>query len=428
MASAVVMPRAGISVESCIIGEWKKSPGDSVSMGEVLFDYETDKASFECESTAEGTLLECFFESGDEVPCLVAVCAIGAPGEDSSALRPSEAGETSAAGEAGGAVDSPKPSESAPTEVVTPVAAGKSAAGVTPRARQLAEQLGLDPGAANPTGPRDRVIARDIEALAKAQQTGTGFGGRSFGEAASAEQPAASAAPAADYADEKFTTIRKAIAATMRRSLSEMAQLTHHHSFDASALLAFRKSCKAGGETLGTGGISLNDMILFAVSRTLMAHPDLNAHLLNGDTLRRFSGVNLGVAVDTPRGLMVPTLFGADQMSLKEISDRTKELAGLCQSGSISPDLLQGGTFTVSNLGVLGVEMFTPIVNPPQVAILGVCGIGEKVRAGKNGVETYPSMGLSLTYDHCAVDGAPASRFMRDLCEHLAQFDLLLAL
>jgi len=428
MANTVVMPRAGISVESCIIGEWKKSPGDQVSMGEVLFDYETDKASFECESTAKGTLLECFFESGDEVPCLVAVCAIGEPGEDISALRPTESD--------GASVDSPEPpSVQAETQsansadiVSSPTAGSKSAEGITPRARRLAEQLGLDPSGATPTGPRDRIIARDVETLAQAQKTGTGFGGRTFGEAAPAAQTATTAASTAEYTDEKFTTIRKAIAATMRKSLSEMAQLTHHHSFDASALLGFRKSCKQGGETLGTGGISLNDMILFAVSRTLMAHPDLNAHLLNGDTLRRFSGVNLGVAVDTPRGLMVPTLFGADKMSLKEISTRTKELASMCQSGSISPDLLQGGTFTVSNLGVLGVELFTPIVNPPQVAILGVCGITTKVREGKSGIETYPSMGLSLTYDHCAVDGAPASRFMQDLCNNLAQFDLLLAL
>ena len=421
MAHAVVMPRAGISVESCIIGEWKKSPGDQVSMGEILFDYETDKASFECESTAEGTLLECFFESGDEVPCLVAVCAIGEPGADVSALRPSQADGVEAS--------SPEPAaqaEAPPADVSTPLVTGKSAEGVTPRARKLAEQLGIDPALASPTGPRDRVIARDVEALAEAQKTGTGFGGRTFGETVSAASTAA--VPTAEYTDEKFTNIRKAIAATMRKSLSEMAQLTHHHSFDASAILDFRKACKSGGEALGASGISLNDMVLFAVSRTLIAHPDLNAHLLNGDTLRRFGRVNLGVAVDTPRGLMVPAIYGADQMSLKEISDRTKELAALCQSGSISPDLLQGGTFTVSNLGVTGVEMFTPIINPPQVAILGVCGITTKVREGKGGIETYPSMGLSLTYDHCAIDGAPASRFMRDLCDNLAQFNLLLAL
>jgi len=420
MPQAVVMPRAGISVESCIIGAWKKSPGDQVSIGEVLFDYETDKASFECESTAEGTLLECFFESGDEVPCLVAVCAIGTPGEDVSTLRPSGMAETTEE------TDAPQDKEEVaivdtPVQIA-PMVTGQNAGGISPRARALAEQLRVDAALANPTGPRDRVIARDVERLAESQKTGTGLGGRSFGEAH------VSSVPLAEYEDEKFTNIRKAIASAMKRSLAEMAQLTHHHSFDATALLKLRKACKAEEEALGTGGITLGDMILFAVSRVLGAHPDLNAHLLNGDTLRRFSGVHLGLAVDTPRGLMVPTIFNADKMSLKEISAKAKELAAQCQAGNISPDLLQGGTFTVSNLGVLGVEQFTPIVNPPQVAILGVCGTDTRVREGKHGIETYPAMGLSLTYDHRAVDGAPASRFARDLCVYLAQFDLRLAL
>ena len=414
MAHVVVMPRAGISVESCIIGQWKKVPGELVSVGEVLFDYETDKASFECESTAEGVLLECFFEAGDEVPCLTAVCAIGAEGEDVSALRPvidSQPEVIPAQAEVQGAA----------IETAADIpAAGQDVQGASPRARKLAQELGLDLAQAAPTGPRNRVIARDVARLAETMKTGAGFGGRRFGE---------ETAPAAvEYVDEKFTTIRKAIAGAMMKSLSEMAQVTHHHSFDATAILRLRKYCKAGGEARGTEGITLNDMILFAVSRTLLAHPDLNANRLNGDTLRRFSGVHLGVAVDTPRGLMVPTIFHAHEMSLRAISARAKELAAMCQSGGISPDLLSDGSFTVSNLGTYGVEMFTPIVNPPQVAILGVCGLTSKVRDGERGMETYPSMGLSLTYDHCAVDGAPSARFMRDLCENLAQFDLLLAL
>jgi len=418
------MPKAGISVESCIIGTWQKSVGDKVAVGEVLFDYETDKASFECESTAEGTLLECFFQSGDEVPCLLAVCAIGETGEDVSALRPDGAETDAPAAEA----PAPVAAAEVPTTQAAPAPqASQNAQGSSPRARALADKLGLDLTLASPSGPRDRVIARDVEQLAEAAKTGTGFGGRVFDDAPVTAPASASTAPVADYTDEKFSGIRKAIASAMKKSLTEMAQVTNHHSFDATTILNFRKTCKAG-EALGTDGITLNDMVLFAVSRTLLAHPDLNAHLLDGHTLRRFSGVHLGVAVDTPRGLMVPTIFNADKLSLKEISLKAKELAGMCLAGNISPDLLQGGTFTVSNLGTLGVEMFTPIVNPPQVAILGVCGTTTKVREGKNGIETYQSMGLSLSYDHCAVDGAPASRFVRDLCNNLAQFNLLLAL
>ena len=426
MARAVVMPRAGISVESCIIGAWKKAPGDRVALGEVLFDYETDKASFECESTEEGVLLECFFQEGDEVPCLTAVCAIGELGEDASHLRPD--GDALAA-------ETGQPGEQNETAPAMAAAAGAETTGerrvpggVSPRARALAERLGLDPAGANPTGPYDRVIARDIEALA-ASRTGTGFGGRSFDEGdAAAEVQTVDSGAAAEYQDEKFTNIRKTIAAQMQKSLREMAQLTNHHSFDASAILAYRKTCKGGEEALGTGGITLNDMVLFAVARTLGAHPDLNAHLIGDDVYRRFSAVHLGFAVDTPRGLMVPTIFNAHAMSLKALSQKVKELAALCQGGRISPDLLFGATFTVSNLGALEVELFTPIINPPQVAILGVAGITTRVREGSGGIETYPAMGLSLTYDHRAVDGAPASRFVRDLSHNLAQFNLLLAL
>lgn len=422
MANVVVMPKAGISVESCIIGQWKKSPGDKVSMGEVLFDYETDKASFECESTAEGTLLECFYGDGDEVPCLTAVCAVGEAGEDVSSLRPDGAPAGEAAPE-----EAPAPTVQAVVETAPiPQSTERTAEGVSPRARGLAEKLRVNPTDASPTGPRGRVIVRDVEALADSGRTGRGIGGRTFGEEAPAAEPAD--VQVSEYTDEKFTKIRKTIASQMHKSLAEMAQLTHHHSFDASGILSYRKNCKNGAETFGTGGISLNDMVMFGVVKTLKDHPDLNAHLIGGDTLRRFHNVNLGLAVDTPRGLMVPTIFGADKMSLKELSDKAKELAAMCQSGSINPDLLQGATFTVSNLGALGVEIFTPIINPPQVGILGVCGMTTRVRDGKDGLETYKAIGLSLTYDHRAVDGAPASRFVKDLSNNLEQFGLLLAL
>ena len=442
MASVVVMPRVGISVESCIIGTWEKVPGDKVFVGEVLFDYETDKTSFECVSTSEGTLLECFFESGDEVPCLVAVCAIGELGEDVSELRPAEAGgamqvrEDIAADAAKCSLQKHEDSTTVTSDDTcgaAEVVAWKGSA-VTPKAQNLANKLGIDVGLAIPTGPRGRVIEQDISTLAKSQRMGTGFGGRAFDDSAAPKQTAVSAEVVSDtelmgeYVDERFTTIRKVIASMMIKSLTEIAQLTHHHSFDATNLIEFHKSCKARSEAFEGSEITLNDIILYAASRVLTEHPNLNAHLVHGDILRRYSGVHLGMAVDTPRGLMVPTIFNADKMTLKEISLKTKELATMCRNNSINPDLLQGATFTVSNLGALGVEFFTPIINPPQVANLGVCGIVEKVRSGKNGIETYQSMGISLTYDHRAIDGAPASRFVRDLCVNLTQLEPLPAL
>lgn len=413
MANAVIMPKAGITVESCIIGTWEKKIGDPVKVGDILFTYETDKASFECESTAEGTLLEIFFQEGDEVPCLLNVCAVGNPGEDCSALRPEGAAEEAPAA---APVEEPKAAApaAAPVAETTAVAGEKSA--ISPRAKKLAERAGVDAALATPTGPNGRIIERDVRTLMDNPMV-----------AAAAPAAAAPAAPVAEeYEDVKFSGIRRAISKSMHTSLSTMAQLTHNTSFDATAILNYRKVLKAAeGEV---AGITLGDIVLYAVSRTLLNHPDLNANMLDDNNIRLFKHVNLGVAVDTPRGLMVPTIFHADEMSLLEISKAVKDLAAQCREGSISPDLLSGGSFTVSNLGNLGVESFTPVINPPQTGILGVCGTTDRVRKGKDGnIEIYPAMGLSLTYDHRAVDGSPAARFQKELCQNLENFTTLLA-
>ena len=419
MATGVLMPKAGITVESCIIGKWKKAVGDHVAMGEILFDYETDKASFECESTAEGELLEIFFSDGDEVPCLVNVCAIGSKGEDCSALRP--ASVSAPDGAATTAASAPAAPEAAPaSSSAAPAAAVASGAPVSPRARKLAESAGVDAAQAAGTGPNGRIIERDVRQLMK-------DGAPVQAAQASAAPAAAAQAPAeTEYEDVKFSNIRKVIARGMVTSLQTMAQLTEHFTFDATAVQGYRKLLK--GMEGDYAGITLGDMLLFAVSRTILDYPDLNANTVGEDTVRRFRHVNLGVAVDTPRGLMVPTIFNADRKSLLEISREVKTLAAEARSGKISPDLLSGGTFTVTNLGSAGVEMFTPVINPPQTGILGVCGITQRVRAGKDGqIALYPAMGLSLTVDHRVVDGAPAAYFMKTLCKNLEQFTALLA-
>ncbi len=425
MAKAVVMPKAGITVESCIIGEWKKKPGDTVALGEILFDYETDKASFECESTEEGVLLEMFFENGDEVPVLTNVCAIGKPGEDVTSLRPEGATARSASVTTPAASAPPQaptapPTPAAPAASATLPAAQAAAGGgeifrISPRARGLAQRAGVDPTGATPSGPLGRVVEADIRRIMKE------------GVSAKIDSVAAAPpAPATEYEDIKFSGIRRAIAKSMKDSLETMAQLTNHHSFDATSIGRCRAEFKAAGGDLS--GVTLGDMVLFAVSRTLKNHPDLNAIILEDGILRRYRSVNLSVAIDTPRGLIVPVIFGADKKSLVQISKEVKELAAAARSGSISPDLLRGGSFTVSNLGALGVEYFTPVINPPQTGILGVCNITQRVREKEDGAyEYYPAMGLSLTYDHRAVDGAPAARFVKELSANLESFTSLLA-
>ena len=404
-AKAVIMPKAGITVESCIIGEWLKQVGDQVKVGDILFTYETDKASFECESTAEGELLAIFYEEGDEVPCMENVCAVGPHGEPTDCLRPGAAPAVVAEATAAPAA------EVAPE--AAPAADIKPGAPISPRAAKLAKAAGVDAAMAVGTGPNGRIIERDVRALiekgvpAKAAQT-----------VAAVEENA--------YEDVKFSGIRRAISKSMSASLSTMAQLTHTTSFDATAILNYRKALKAAGGEYA--GITLGDIILYAVSRTLLNHPDLNANMLDDTSIRRFKHVNLGVAVDTPRGLMVPTIFNADQMSLLEISKAVKELAAECRDGAINPDKLSGGSFTVSNLGNMGVESFTPVINPPQTGILGVCGTVDRVRKGADGsIEIYPAMGLSLTYDHRAVDGTPAAKFQKELGNNLENFITMLA-
>ena len=188
---------------------------------------------------------------------------------------------------------------------------------------------------------------------------------------------------------------------------------------------------KEKGEPFGLSRVSINDIVLYAVARTLAnpAHRALNANLIDdGKSMRYFRAVHLGMAVDTDRGLMVPTIFHAEKLSLAQISAEAKRLAKACREGKISPDELRGASFTVSNLGSLGIESFTPVVNPPQTGILGVCAMKDAVRMRDGQIEVYPSVNLSLTYDHRALDGSPASRFLLDLKANLENFALLLAL
>lgn len=438
------MPRQGQSVESCVITEWQKQKGDSVKVGDILFSYETDKSSFDEKSEVEGTLLEILAAAGDDVPCLETVCIIGNPGEDISALIPAKAEAGASAAEAV-AAEAPA-AEAATTEaaVSAPAADTKEAVSIdgdrlriSPRARNLALRTGADLSQAAPTGPMGRIIERDVNSLLDAGKTTTTEQVESY-----LANPAAYKAPAAEpvqadkavvptvespakatYTDVKVTNIRRTIAKSMHASLSNMAQLTLNSSFDATELLAYRARVKASGEALGMANITLNDMVLFAVAKTLMQHKECNAHWMD-DFIRVFENVNLGIAVDTDRGLMVPTLPAAETLTLNELSVQAKALIKETQGGSISPDKLTGASFTVTNLGSLGVESFTPVINPPQVAILGVDCVTYRL---KEDGTTYPAMGLSLTFDHRALDGAPAARFLKDLCAALEHFSLTLA-
>ncbi len=444
MATIVVMPQLGNSVESCIIVEWMIAEGDTVSVDQTLASIETDKSTMEVPSTAEGTVLKLLWEEGDEVPVKDPLIIVGEPGEDISGLVP---GGDAAPAEA----DAPAEQAAAAPEAAVPAFATERATGaVSPRARALAASNGVDASAITEgSGPHGRVIERDVAAAIAAGPVltsaaraagvsaaeGTGIGGRvsvadagRTAEATPAAAAVATPAAAADFPGASTSAplkgVRKVVAKRMMESLTSTAQLTLNTTANAAGILAMRKKVKNADEALGLNKITLNDLVCFAVSRTLLKYPVFNAHLEDG-VLTEFEQVHLGFACDTPRGLLVPVIRSAQALGLKAFSDEAKRLAGGAIDGSLSPDFLSGGTFTVSNIGSFGIETFTPVINLPQTAILGVGAITPRPTVAADGsIGVEQRLNLSLTIDHQVIDGADGARFLRDLVAAIENIDV----
>ncbi|HKJ41522.1 MAG TPA: dihydrolipoamide acetyltransferase family protein [Sunxiuqinia sp.] len=440
MAIPVIMPRQGQSVETCIIGEWYKKVGDQVKTGDILFSYETDKASFDEEAKEDGELLAIFFEEGDEVPVLNNVAVLGKSGEDIEEFRPGGGEAAPAVEEETAPVEDSAPSEENKEPVLVEKQEGKLR--ISPRAKVMAEKLGVPYEKVQGSGPHGRIIAQDIEVAAeslpkmtplaqeKAQAEGlttaeetTGIGGRVAAENLVSYNPVYGD----DFEVKKLSNIRKLIAKAMHQSLQNSAQLTHHMSADARKIMALRKSFKKkleAGEV--SQNITINDLVCFAVIKALKKFPQANTHFI-GDSMRWFKKVHLGLAVDTERGLMVPAVKNADDLSIEGLSSQLTTVAGQCRKGNIDPELLkpEAASFTVSNLGNYGVEMFTPVINLPQSAILGVCAIVPRPKDLGDGVYGFvPMMGLSLTYDHQALDGGEATLFLKEIKDQIENLTL----
>jgi len=406
MATAVIMPKQGQSVETCIITKWFRNIGESISVGDILFSYETDKASFDLESPVEGILLDIFFNDGAEVPILVNVAVIGKSGEETQSFNQGHSllkveVEVEAKAETDVKVETKADN--------TLQLSTDSKIRISPRAKRMAENKGLNYNNLQGSGPNGRIITRDIDNLysgdapikTKIQVTGT------------------------EYTELPLSNVRKLIARAMHASLQNSAQLTHHMSADVRSLLEARQKIKNKlSSDKSQQDITLNDMVCWCVIRALEKFPEANSHLLD-DRIKTFHKVHLGLAVDTVRGLMVPTVKNADDMDLIKLSKELKSVAEACKKGSINPELIQStaATFTVSNLGNYGVEIFTPVVNLPQVAILGVCTIiNRPASIGNNIFGFVPYIGLSLTYDHRAIDGGPATLFLKEIKEQIEAF------
>ena len=348
------MPKQGQSVESCIVTEFKKKPGDKVEVGDILFTYETDKASFEEDAKVAGTVLACFFQDNDEIPCLTNVMVIGEPGESFAEFAPG--GEAPAAQESAQAEPAQAAAPAAaPAAAEVPAGTVTAGAPVSPRARKLASEKGIDTAQVAGTGPGGRIIERDVQAAAatprtglakamtadgsfQAPERGTGLAGMVRGSDLKVWQPMHTdiAGEGEEFTVEKMSNMRKLIAKSMYNSLQNTAQLTHMLGADARRIQALRKKAKKALEE-GTidANVTINDLVCFAVIKALKKFPKINSHCL-GDSMRYFKPVNLGCAVDTERGLMVPAIRHADELSIIGLSKQLKKAADDCRSGVVN--------------------------------------------------------------------------------------------
>lgn len=410
MAIPVIMPKQGQSVETCIITKWFRQKGEQVKTGDILFSYETDKAAFDFESAADGTILDILYPEGAEVPVLSNVAFIGSPGET---IAPASSSDITTTGKTEKAVIQ---AAAETTKVENPLPVQETLAGnerirISPRARRVAEKKGIDFSKIRGSGPNGRILCSDIMNAGLENYSG------SPGSSDNADE----------FTDKPLTNVRVLIARSMHASLMNSAQLTHHMGADVRRILEARRKIK---ENMKDGrsqqDITLNDMICYCVIRALLKNPEANSHYLD-DHIRTFRRVHLGIAVDTPRGLMVPAVRNVDLMDIDTLSRSLKSAADACRKGNIDPELIKStaASFTVSNLGNYGVEIFTPVINLPQSAILGVCTIVNRpADLGNNTFGFVPFIGLSLTYDHRSIDGGPATLFLREIKNEIESFTL----
>ncbi|MBE3113575.1 MAG: 2-oxo acid dehydrogenase subunit E2 [Actinobacteria bacterium] len=405
MAIAVLMPKQGQSVESCLIIKWNKKVGDKVKAEEPICEVETDKAVFEVEAPEAGTILRIFYKEGDDVPVLETIAIIGQPGEKIDHLIPKKTVSVSKEEY----VENQKAITSDKSLKKTKSSFGDGLIPISPVARRFAEKKGIDFSKLAGSGPGGRIIKKDIE--------------KALSEGEPLIPSTVSKNIFGPLKEIPVEGVRKIISERMFMSLQSTAQLTLNTSAEASNLLACRKSLKSSPETKGLNKINMNDFLLYIVANLLPKFENMNAHFLK-DKILEFEQVHLGFAVNSPRGLMVPVIHNAHLLSLKEISEEARRLSTACQEETVLPDELKGGTFTVTNLGTMGIESFTPILNVPQVAILGICSISLKPIMKDNEIKFIPHIGLSLTFDHRAVDGAPAAKFLQELNRLIANFNL----
>lgn len=405
MAFEVCMPQLGLTMEEGTVSQWIKHEGDAVKTGDVLLEITTDKLTNEVTSEHDGVLLKIVAQEGEDVPVKGLLCYVGQSGE--------AVGDAPAAAVAPVAPAAPAaPAAAAP--VPAPVAAGGARIRISPLARKTAAKLGVDVSGIVGSGPSGRIRQQDVLAAANAPKAA----------APVAAEPAPAAKPVSKTGLElmegdtvsKLAGMRKVVAQRMLQSHTEIPPVTQNTKVDVTELMKFRKMLLAE-----TGNkYSVNDLILKATAKCLRQHPEVLVSL-DGDQIIQRAHVNLGMAVALDAGLIVPVIRDADRMGLDALSAAAKDLASRAKGNKLTPDEYKGSTFSVSNLGMFGIETFTPIVNQPDAAILGVCAVeDELVMDDEGNISKHQVMRLSFTYDHRLIDGAVAAKFvmaLRDLLE-----------
>ncbi len=452
MAQEVLMPKLGLTMTEGTIEEWKYKEGDSVKKGDILFSVATDKLTNDVEAEADGVLLKILLPEGETAPCKAVIAYIG------------EAGEVIAEGGASAesaAVQAPA-SSAAAVPAKTPAVTRDPGAPVlaSPAAKKLAKEKGVDLALIAGTGPKGRITLEDVEAYLtapKANETAAEVKTSPLAAKLAEElgvdvskiqadgrvmkadvlaaagvctaAPAAEAAPAIstgdnDEAPVKVNPLRRSIAANMANSWHTSPRVTYTFAVDVTAMKALRAKLK---DSLKEQGIKLtyNHILMKVVAKALMEFPDVNASFAD-NMLTRHKHVNMGLAVAKGDGLIVPNVKNADSKSLAEIAKETEALIEATRSGKIDMKDMTGGTFTISSLGPYGVRSFSPIINQPELAILGVCDIVDTPIVCNGEIVIRPMMNLCLTADHRVVDGVMASKFMKRVVELLENLYLLL--
>ncbi len=409
MATPLPMPKLGLTMEEGTILKWRKGEGEAVEKGEIILDIQTDKVEYEVESPDGGLLLKTLAGEGDVVPCGTDIAVIGEEGENISGFggTPAKAPvETEPEAAEALPTPPPAPSKTAPAPAA-PVAAQPARTGrvfASPAARRVARELGIDYRTLKGSGPGGRIVQADVRAAAAS--------------GIPAAVTAAASGPAAVAGSTPLAGMRKIIAERMLSSWSQVPRITMQAEVDLTNLLAVREASRQAWENDLGVKVSINDLILFYTARAVRRCPAVNVRLTE-NALEQMQDVNIGVAVAVEQGLMVPVIRGADQKSIDAISRESRALAEAARAGALGLDALEGGTFTVSNLGAYGVDHFSAIINHPESAILSVGAARERavVRNGEVVARTTAFVGINA--DHRVVDGAPAAEFLSTLKEML---------